>query len=348
MLALLFWSLAIAGIVLWATSAKAESVFDNSGYAHNASYNAVVHNCTGAQQRAQLGFTFTTTSQVVISSARIMLNPGATAVTSSNATLSVTIAAGTSQGIPNYPFIDLATSTDTYLTFNFIPAINLYAGNTAEFMIGDPFGMINCVGGTGNQVYALATRVHATGTITNITEFRNGYAADLELCPTELNCWDPILSINGQAVDDEHPPDPGTFGLSGTSTNPGDFGLFGSWFMAALQWLFVPSDQAETDLNDAKADLATRIPFGWFAQVSSTFAGLDTDSTTSSIFVIVASSTTSTLTATFFDPTQIEGVIPENILTLIRFLGGLVLWTGLFVWIVSLVTDRAPSEESTL
>ncbi len=263
------------------------------------------------------------------------------AATSGQATLTIETPAGLNLGIPTFPLFDFSTSVDNSATFGFSPPINLYADNVATFTIGDPYSITNCIGGSGFAVYWAYTT--STEEITNAWQRIDGGVDN-----SYGSLVSPKIIILGQGVDPDHPPDPGTFGLSGTSTNPGDFGLFGSWFTAAIQWLFVPSDQSETDLQDARDDLGTRIPFGWFAQVSSTFGGLGGDSTTSSVFTIYASSTTSTLSAVFFDPTLVESKIPSDIQSFIRLLGGLVLWTGLFLWIVSLITERAPAEDSTL
>jgi len=136
-------------------------------------------------------------------------------------------------------------------------------------------------------------------------------------------------------------PNVADYGLSGTSTNPGDFGLFGNWFIAAMQWLFVPSSDTWRQFNESsQTRLATKIPFGWFAQVSSTFAGLQDEDTTTTVFTVYASSTTSTLSAVFFDSQAIKAAIPENIRTLVRLLGGLALWTAFFFWLWSLATGR--------
>lgn len=150
----------------------------------------------------------------------------------------------------------------------------------------------------------------------------------------------PLMAVNG--VDAGANPNPADYGLVGTSTNPGDFGFFGNYFLAAMQWLFLPSQaQWQSFTSSSQASLATKIPFGWFAQVSSTFAGLQDEDTTTTVFMIYASSTTSTYSVVFFDPQQIKATIPENVRTLIRLLGGLALWAAFFFWLWTLATRNA-------
>jgi len=148
--------------------------------------------------------------------------------------------------------------------------------------------------------------------------------------------------INGSNVEQ---PDSVNYDFTAGAASGTDFGTFGNLFRDLFIWLFIPSEKVLTGIDNYKADVQTRIPFGWFAYASSSLSGLGDENTTSTQIILYASSTTSTLSAVVFDPLLIESTIPSGILSSIRFLGGMILWAFLFVYFFRLATGNHANEE---
>jgi len=114
--------------------------------------------------------------------------------------------------------------------------------------------------------------------------------------------------------------------------------------IAGIRWLFVPTSGVQNFFDERKSDLMTRVPFGYFETVSSTFAGLDPsgDSTTSTILSLTASTTGVHQTVAVFDPTALENAIPSNIKTFLHTVGSMAVWALFFVWISRLAFGGKP------
>lgn len=152
-----------------------------------------------------------------------------------------------------------------------------------------------------------------------------------------------ILGSSQTSYFDE--PSNEAYGFTQGAASGTDFGLFGNMVRDVLMWLFVPSQNVWNGIDNYKSDLMTRVPFGWFSQVSSTFSGLDSDTTTSTVISWHASTSMVNETVTIFDPQEIEATIPENIRNFIKAIAGVALWTFLFVYIVNLATNRTGTND---
>jgi len=114
--------------------------------------------------------------------------------------------------------------------------------------------------------------------------------------------------------------------------------------ISGIRWLFVPTSGVQGFFDDRKSDLMTRVPFGYFETVSSTFAGLDPsgDSTTSTILSITASTTGVHQSVEIFNPTALEASIPSNIKTFLHAIGSMAVWALFFVWIARFAFSGKP------
>lgn len=124
-----------------------------------------------------------------------------------------------------------------------------------------------------------------------------------------------------------------------------DFGLLGNMFRDVVKYLFTPSYTSVQVYEDSREALETRIPFGLFASSSGTFGGLSDETTTTTGFGFTVSSTAGdpggySEEVTIFTPSDIEDRIPAGLLTLIRTIGALAMWTLFFVWIWTLATSH--------
>jgi len=251
------------GSIAWSNSVAA-AVFDNTNQQNTATLNGIISS-PPTQERAQLEWGFVTSSNIVVCSVDILLrNSNAT---SGNATLLMTVSGTPHEGIPSYPIASFGTTTQD-LRFNFEPCVYVYGENEITLRVGDPYSF-----SIGSQVWDEATRVHATGVVVNVKEIRNGFAADFEYTNNAngcgsgsgIYCVDPYFRINGEIVTSSTPPNPSWYGLDGTSTNPGDFGMFGNFFVSALTWLFVPTSEQMSSLATTSEQIAYKSPWGYAA-----------------------------------------------------------------------------------
>jgi hypothetical protein len=283
-------------------------------------------------------FDFSTTTNLVVCNVRLwLINTNAT---SGVAELSAVAGGTIFNAIPSYG--SSAVTSSSPLFFYFDPCFTLAAGDKATFRTGH-----GSLGGREMWGSIGSTHFFAISTTQTRPEVSNFKAVDSDLNVLSSFPFVPIMQMNG--IDAGSSPDPTQYGLTGTSTNPGDFGLFGNYFIAAMTWLFVPASETwQTFTSDAQETLGSKIPFGWFAQVSSTFGSLSDQETTSTVFTIYASGTDSTYSAVFFDPQAVEAAIPANVRTLIRTLGALAMWALFFVWIWNLATGKGGEDEASI
>lgn len=108
------------------------------------------------------------------------------------------------------------------------------------------------------------------------------------------------------------------------------------------KWLFAPSQTTVLNYNTARNDLQTRIPWGWFAEASSTFSSLDdaADTTTSSVLTMTVNDGSATRTAAIFDPTGIKNFIPATVTSTIKNLIGVGFWALFFTFLFMLATGH--------
>lgn len=143
----------------------------------------------------------------------------------------------------------------------------------------------------------------------------------------------PFILYGSGATSYFEEPSASAYGFTAGAASGTDFGLFGNMLRDLLLWVFVPSDSVLSGVGNYMDDLKLRVPFGYFASVSSTFEGIGDDTTTSTQIILYASSTTSTLSAVIFDPVQLQATIPPGILSLIKTLAGVAMWAMLFLFV---------------
>lgn len=222
---------------------------------------------------------------------------------------------------PLYP------STSTF-TFYWDPCVVL-TGSVASTLLSYRTSP-DVSGGSGLAIYATVATSTATSTL---------YAPvlttrDLDGGEVATSSWPLLMTFYGSgAVSYFEQPSADAYGFGTGAASGTDFGLFGNMIRDMFLWLFVPPATVQDGIGAYIDDVKLRVPFGYFAQVSSTLTGLGEETTTSSQIILYASSTTSTLSAVVFDPTQLGTVIPSGVQSLVRFFGGLAMWAMLFLFI---------------
>lgn len=114
----------------------------------------------------------------------------------------------------------------------------------------------------------------------------------------------------------------------------------------ALVWAFFPSATIQQNYVDEVAKLKTKVPWGWWSQLSTGISSVSsTDVATTTALTMKVPHGGTTTTVAIFDIQAARALIPDNVLDLIRTLGGVALW-GLFgMWVWSLVTGSTPSSD---
>jgi hypothetical protein len=125
-----------------------------------------------------------------------------------------------------------------------------------------------------------------------------------------------------------------------------DWGFF-TPLCDAFVWMFYPNTASiQGSLSVLASSTQSKVPWGWWTQIS---AGVGSVSST------VAATTTAltmrvphngvTTTVAIFDIHAAAALIPANVLTLLRTIGGMLIW-GLFgMWIWHIVTGSRPSPD---
>lgn len=144
-----------------------------------------------------------------------------------------------------------------------------------------------------------------------------------------------------------------SFNFFGTPASNTTINVCSGYDLASVQgalcnifsYLFVPSTSVLQSFADAQSMLATKIPWGWWSQVSSQFASVSTtDAVTSSTAVVSIPHNGVTSTFAILDISAIQARIPSNVLDQIRTLGGVAMWALFGTWIWHLVTGNSTED----
>lgn len=132
------------------------------------------------------------------------------------------------------------------------------------------------------------------------------------------------------------------YGLTSTSSATGqDLGFFGNMMRDVIAYLFKPDQSVINDYNNEVSTLRTKVPWGYWNQVSSAFASVSsTDITTTTPIALQIPYNGTTETVPIIDMTAIQAKIPPTLLELIRTLGAVGLWALFGTWIWHLVTGN--------
>lgn len=106
----------------------------------------------------------------------------------------------------------------------------------------------------------------------------------------------------------------------------------------ASRYLFVPSEQSIATLTIKTDTLKTKVPYGWIAQVSSTWSGLYNENATTSDadfnFIIPATGDSETTTTVkIFNPQEVRDAIPTEPLEALKSVMRVVIWF-FFFWFI--------------
>jgi hypothetical protein len=141
-------------------------------------------------------------------------------------------------------------------------------------------------------------------------------------------------------------PSSSLYGLTSTSSATGqDLGFFGNMIRDVIAFLFKPNQSIVNDFNNEVSTLQTKVPWGYWNQLSVAFASVSsTDITTSTPIALKIQYNGTTETVPIIDMTAIQDKIPPNLLELIRALGAVALWALFGTWIWHLVTGNKPED----
>jgi len=254
------------GVMAWAMQGRAATLFSTLGHASSTNVYWANEAAPGAPtfgKKSWVEFDFVTSTDVVICSLETELWTNAT---SGNSGISADVNGTPYEAVISYPNSGYTSPgagfTWTLLQFNFEPCIVLYANNVVSFTGED----VDSFSGAASP--GAPHRVSMNASVVTSTEISRWEGCDnTPACSSYFALYpsnNPRISINGEdSVSGFTYPVPADFGLSGTSTNPGDFGLFGNWFISAMQWLFVPSTEAMTSLASSTQSYRYTVPFGY-------------------------------------------------------------------------------------
>lgn len=140
------------------------------------------------------------------------------------------------------------------------------------------------------------------------------------------------------------------YGLTGTSsTMTEDLGFFGNLFRDTMLWLFKPPDILLVAYENEKENLRTKIPWGWWNQVSAGFLSVSsTEAATTTALTMSIPHSGTTSTVAIFDPVAVTELIPSSVLELIRFFGAMGMWALFGAWIWTIVTGSKPNDDDSI
>jgi hypothetical protein len=124
-----------------------------------------------------------------------------------------------------------------------------------------------------------------------------------------------------------------------------DFGFAVNPIRDLLCWLVVPSQDIENLYEYNRATLSTKVPWGYWQQISTGLGSVSsTQTTTSTALGLQVPFLNATYTVPIIDMTLIQTWIPLSVLTLIRAIGGVAMWALFGLWIWNLVTGSKPDD----
>lgn len=114
-----------------------------------------------------------------------------------------------------------------------------------------------------------------------------------------------------------------------------------------FSFLFVPSTSIIQQYTNTKTTLATKVPWGWWTQVSAGFGSVSSTITASTTaFTLQIPFNGATETIAIIDYSEMNKYIPQSLLNIIRALGGVAIWAMFGAWIWHLVTGSKPTDEN--
>lgn len=126
-----------------------------------------------------------------------------------------------------------------------------------------------------------------------------------------------------------------------------DFGVF-TPLCDGLVWAFVPErGYIDTAVSTTRANFATKVPWGWWSQVSAGFASVsstDVASSSSITVIIPPYANVATGSLTILDMNAVTGYIGADLLNMIRMFGGVAIWALFGTWVWGLVTGSHPQD----
>jgi hypothetical protein len=139
-----------------------------------------------------------------------------------------------------------------------------------------------------------------------------------------------------------------SYGFSTSSALGTDFGYFGNLLRDLFLWLFAPNQSAMNSLQSLKANAMTRVPWGWWTQISTGFGSVSsTQAATTTVLSMEVPHGNTTTTVTIFDIHSVLALIPSSLLFLIRTIGGVAIWALFGTWIWNLVTGSQGSDDES-
>lgn len=330
--------LSVLGFMLYAHSASAAVIFDstNTSVKPATSYYWRVNDVTGfgctfgLEHNLGLSFQYTTTSSTEISQINV------STTSSGTETLCLSWKNGVGEGGSACGSSGAGHATTT---INFPDGSHPYS-----FPYGSPitFSSVSSTVGINEAISVNPVMETGLGVVGNMHLFCDGHD---EGALASSTYGIPALQIVGFSSPVDFPI-VGDYGLTGTTTTmTEDLGFFGNWFRDAMIWLFKPPDAVKIAYDYQVANLRTKVPWGWWEQVSAGFGSVSsTDTATTSVLSINVPHNGVTTTVAIFDIAASTALIPSNVLDLIRKIGGVTVWALFGAWIWTLVTNKKEDE----
>ena len=128
------------------------------------------------------------------------------------------------------------------------------------------------------------------------------------------------------------PPNPADYGLTGTSTAQGqDLGFLGNMMRDVGEYLFTPNPGYLNYYDNAKADIQTRVPFGYFAEAQNAINTVSSTATTTALAAVIP---TTWGNIPLFDSDDIkDNAGMMGVLGIVLFWERIFLWLALLFWI---------------